>query len=695
MLDLYRGSLKPLALVYIFGILYLSFPLFTFGHDDLCDHGLSAAIRGAEGDIKSLDQMVITKFEIVFTAFQHVKASKRNQLTQKHDGRPVDNPTLLHHLQPEILEVGKFLCRQRHAIRPQSFNKIMNWINTHYGPEAVKEFILIIKTAKVLDPSISDYLMSRVKQGRPPTSQVLPPRRASDFGHIDRQPDRQSDSQSGFGIYKPAQGVFEVLVTDRAEYDSTQIPFQPRPKPLDSAYVLHRPASIPQQPTQMQTPDLVMFSPDFKLKFVSHGGYLEVFDERTYLNPLFQADLHNGLITSIRSTLDPVTQNVIVATTSLDGSLHLLEFAYNRDTDTYQPNPFFRFPINTPKAPQVGEYFPILDATFIPNTKLVIAGLSNGHVFVYNFHSGQGTIMEGHSNPIRKIVSSPNSRFFMTASEDHTVKTWELGNPPRIIHTFSQHNGPVVDLSWQGNTIVSASDNGEVYVRQALMEDSGKIVPLVRLSQSIETERVFSSDGLTHELQRGNIFQPLKNIDTISIMLSPDGKTLGVIYNTHVINFWRVKDVLGKKYPHKEMVMRIVKAHPTAGIEFLRKSYALPFHTQLVLWGPGHSRYTQAHFVFNVSALIQFRHVMKDRLPSRPPVELEKAWPDIRKPTGAPGGLRQQTPPATAFNDGSSLLSRPNRPPRAHKPQLKRRISYLSQPPPKQPRQKRTRGENP
>jgi len=141
----------------------------------------------------------------------------------------------------------------------------------------------------------------------------------------------------------------------------------------------------------------------------------------------------------------------------------------------------------------------------------------------------------GHIDKVYPAVFSPDGRFILTASRDHTAKLWETQSG-KLLQTLEGHTDFVISavFSTDGKYILTASDDNTAKLWEP---QSGKLLQNLEGHTGFVIPAVFSTDGkyiLTAsddntaklwEPQSGKLLQTLEGHKSVtSAVFSPDGK---------------------------------------------------------------------------------------------------------------------------------------------------------------------------
>jgi WD40 repeat protein len=234
-------------------------------------------------------------------------------------------------------------------------------------------------------------------------------------------------------------------------------------------------------------------------------------------------------------------------------------------------------------------------ATFVGNTRRVAAGNNLGQIVVWDLPAEAGDPaptpcrrLDGHTNVISRLVSTPDGRWLISASYDHTIRFWDMEAPPKgseeiVLNARAiadaqarKNNGAKVpppipakvetqeaqrvlnahkdwvlglSISKDGNTLVSGDDGGHVIVWDraegkevrrwhvkgwvyalALSPDAQQLLVSERLPLIFDSGRYAATklwDPATGEMKR-DLAALFKQEHMVAAAFSPDSKVLGV-----------------------------------------------------------------------------------------------------------------------------------------------------------------------
>lgn len=88
----------------------------------------------------------------------------------------------------------------------------------------------------------------------------------------------------------------------------------------------------------------------------------------------------------------------------------------------------------------------------VPNAEALLAEAA--------YRPGTRRIFQGHTDPVNRVVFSPDSRTALSASEDQTIRLWDITTGQEL-RRFIGHSDPVwgLDISADGTTFISSAGN--------------------------------------------------------------------------------------------------------------------------------------------------------------------------------------------------------------------------------------------
>lgn len=119
---------------------------------------------------------------------------------------------------------------------------------------------------------------------------------------------------------------------------------------------------------------------------------------------------------------------------------------------------------------------PVRSLAFTPDGSLLISACDEGHIYIHDTSSFRqndsirlvGAIHNAHKGYILSIDVMPDSKRFVTASADRTIKVWNVATPNNgPVHTFDTGRDSMVwgvTCSFDGRRCVSSSDDGYLQV---------------------------------------------------------------------------------------------------------------------------------------------------------------------------------------------------------------------------------------
>ncbi|MBD2610545.1 serine/threonine protein kinase [Nostoc punctiforme FACHB-252] len=163
--------------------------------------------------------------------------------------------------------------------------------------------------------------------------------------------------------------------------------------------------------------------------------------------------------------------------------------------------------------------------------------------------------LEGHSNWIWTVAFSPDSKTLASGSADTKIKLWnvETGN---LIRTLEGHTDGVTSVNFSPNGKILASGSASKDTKIKLWNlDTGKLIRTLEGHTNGVQSVVFSPDGKTlasgswdktiklWNLETGKLIRTLNGHSgsVLSVAFAPDGKTLASGSNDKTIKLWNLQ----------------------------------------------------------------------------------------------------------------------------------------------------------
>ena len=162
--------------------------------------------------------------------------------------------------------------------------------------------------------------------------------------------------------------------------------------------------------------------------------------------------LWNPVTETLQATLEAHMDSVLSVAFSPDGTLLASASAdglvglWNFHTQTLQAT--------------LGHESPVLSVAFSPDSNLLATGSADGVARLWDPHVPEHKVTLEHESPVLSVAFSPDSNLLATGSADGVARLWDPHVPEH--KATLGHKSPVESVTFDGNTLVTGSQDGRV-----------------------------------------------------------------------------------------------------------------------------------------------------------------------------------------------------------------------------------------
>ena len=195
----------------------------------------------------------------------------------------------------------------------------------------------------------------------------------------------------------------------------------------------------------------------------------------------------------------------------------------------------------------------VYDIAFSPNNRIIASASEDGTVKLWNIQGELVRTLESHQDEVHDVVFSPDEKIVASASRDGTVKLWNLRG--KLLYTLEDHTEWVKDIifSPNGQTIASASDDGTVKIWNL----QGQLLHTFKTHKYSGVQSItFSPDGQTIVASgdktvklwnpQGKLLRTIEDpdYDFTKVIFHPNGQIITSVSGSGVVKLWNLEGKL-------------------------------------------------------------------------------------------------------------------------------------------------------
>ncbi|MDZ7995271.1 MAG: protein kinase domain-containing protein [Nostoc sp. EfeVER01] len=284
----------------------------------------------------------------------------------------------------------------------------------------------------------------------------------------------------------------------------------------------------------------------------------------TILTPTFAATPTNKVPVSPKSNNNLKSQLLLVSSILVLGLGGVWYFQSRPQTVSEAPQPISQ-PIQPQKNVSENSYLPkpfkghssdVNSVAFSPDGTTLGSASDDKTIKLWNLTGGQEIrTLEGHSNWIWTIAFSPDSKILASGSADKTIKLWNL-ETGKLIRTLEGNGDGVTSVAFSPDSKTLASGNASKDMKIKIWNlETGKLIRTLEGHTNGIASVVFSPDGKTlasgswdrtiklWNLGTGKLIRSLEESpeSILSVAFAPNGVILASGSKDKTIKLWNLK----------------------------------------------------------------------------------------------------------------------------------------------------------